>query len=217
MRNKSIDAYKFLFCLIITLLHFYKGSNAHLIGGGIAVEFYVMCAAWFFYKKLDVVAQREGEEQSATVGIDNIAYIKHRFLRFFPYTTVALLLVFFVNRIWLYTYNGGMLSIGKVYRWFSRDIWDYLLLSLSGINAGSGMLNGPLWTISSMLICEFIIWGLYQANKKVFRTLIAPISVLFVLSFWKNIEGTADNDLWLGFTTWGTLRVFGCYSLTLFI
>ena len=47
--------------------------------------------------------------------------------------------------------------------------------------------------------------------------MVAPVSVLIVLSFWKNIEGTADNLMWIGFTTFGTMRVFACYSLTLFI
>lgn len=217
MRNRSIDVYKFIFCLVIALLHFYKGSGAHLIGGGIAVEFYVMSAAWFFYRKLEKESMSQAQNSCGANGMDNIAYIKQRFIRFFPYTTAALLMDFFIRRIWIFTRDGGVLTLGKIYRWFSRDIWDYLLISLSGLNANTNMLNGPLWTISAMLICELVVWGLYQNNKKVFRSIIAPVSILFVLAYWKNIQGTADNKAWMGFTTFGVIRVFGCYCLTLFI
>ena len=211
MRNRAMDVYKFIFCCVIAVLHFYKGSGAHMAGGGIGVEFFVMAAGLFFFQKL------EREMAAPDGGMDSIAYIKKRFMRFFPYTTAGLLAAFLVKRVWIYTGDGGVLSLGKLYKWFSRDIWDYLLVSMNGLNAGKSMLNGPLWTVSAMLICELLIWGLYRWNKQLFRTVLAPAAILFVLAYWKNIEGTADHHAWIGWTTFGVLRVFGDYCLSFFI
>lgn len=210
MRNRVIDIYKFIFCCVIAMMHFYKKSGAHMVGGGVGVEFFVMAAGLFFFKKLE-------REAAAPEGMDSIAYIKKRFVRFFPYTTAGLLLAFLVEKVWLYTSDGGVLTLGKIYKWFSRDIWDYLLVSMNGLNAGKSMLNGPLWTVSAMLICELLIWGLYRWNKQLFRTVIAPSAILFALAYWKNIEGTADHHAWIGFTTFGVVRVFGDYCLSFFI
>ena len=210
MRNHAIDIYKFIFCCIIAMLHFYKGSGAHMVGGGVGVEFFVMAAGLFFFKKLE-------REDAAPDGMDSIAYIKKRFLRFFPYTTVGLLLAFLVKHVWIYTREGGTLTLIRVYKWFSRDIWDYLLVSMNGLNAGKYLLNVPLWSVSAMLICELLVWGLYRWNKQLFRTVIAPAAILFALAYWKNIEGTADHHAWIGFTTFGVVRIFGDYCLALFV
>lgn len=210
MRNRAIDVYKFIFCCIIAIFHFFDGSSAHMIGGNIGVEFFVMAAGLFFFKKL------EREMSAPDGGMDSIAYIKKRFLRFFPYTTAGLLLAFLVKRVWLYTLEGGTLTGVQLYKWFSRDIWDYLLVSMGGLNAAKPLLNGPIWTVSAMLICELLIWGLYRWNKQLFRTVIAPAAILFVLGYWKNMDD-ADYRMWLGFTTFGTMRVFGDYCLALFI
>lgn len=107
-----------------------------MVGGGVGVEFFVMAAGLFFFKKLE-------RETAAPEGMDSIAYIKKRFVRFFPYTTAGLLLAFLVKRVWLYTLEGGTLTGVQLYKWFSRDIWDYLLVSMNGLNAGKSMLYCP--------------------------------------------------------------------------
>lgn len=209
MRNRAIDIYKFIFCCVIAAFHFFNEGGTHIIGGAGGVEFFVLAAGLFFFKKLE-------KEAAAPDGMDSIAYIKKRFLRFFPYTTAGMLLAFLVEKVWIYTLDGGTLTLIKIYEWFSRDIWDYLLVSMSGLNAGKSMLNGPLWTVSAMLICELLIWGLYRWNKQLFRTVIAPAAVLVILAYWKNIE-EADYKIWIGFTTFGVVRVFGDYCLALFV
>lgn len=210
MRNRAMDAYKFIFCCVIAVYHFFEKSDAHMLGGAGGVEFFVMAAGLFFFQKL------EREMDAPDGGMDSVAYIKKRFLRFFPYTTAGLLLAFLVKRIWIYTGDGGILSLGKLYEWFSRDIWDYLLVSMNGLSAEKVMLNVPLWTISAMLICELLIWGLYRWNKQLFRTVLAPAAIMFVLGYWRNSETVTHFD-WLGWTTFGVLRVLCCYCLALFI
>lgn len=52
-RNHAVDAYKFIFCCIIAMFHFFGGSDAHMVGGAAGVEFFVMAAGLFFFQKLE--------------------------------------------------------------------------------------------------------------------------------------------------------------------
>lgn len=123
VRNLAIDLYKFIFCCIIATLHFYKGSSApHMVGGGVGVEFFVMAAGLFFFRKL------ERETAAPNGGMDSMAYIKKRFLRLFPYTTTGLLLAFLWNgcgftlskeaHLPLPVYISGFLEIFGTIYWY---------------------------------------------------------------------------------------------------
>lgn len=199
MRNRSIDVYKFLFCVIIMFFHFYRQTDEHMIGGAGGVEFFVLAASMFFYQKF--------YKTRVSGGMSNLRYAKKRFMRFFPYTTAAFIIALFTNRIIPRILEEKATTFLQLYKWFSKDIWELLLLFSCGVNGNSGMLNGTVWTLSAMLICEFFVWGLLQHNEKLFRTLLAPLAFLTILGFWKNMD-TADKDLWIGFTTFGVLRVF---------
>lgn len=209
MRNKTLDIYKFIFCCVIALFHFYKEVGGHFLGGAGGVEFFVIAAALFFYGKLE-------RSYKADDTVSGLAYAKKRFLRFFPYTTAAFVVSFLIRRVWILYRAGEALTLDKMYRWLSGDLWELLLIDLCGLNNGKGFLYVPAWTISAMLICEFIVWTLCRHNKKLFCTIIAPFSILFILGFWRNIE-SADFKTWIGFTTFGVLRVFLCYCLAYFV
>lgn len=201
MRNKSLDVYKFLFCCIIMFFHFYKPTGEHLIGGAGGVEFFVLVASMFFYAKFY-------RNQSSGQPIrDNLAYGKKRLLRFLPYTTIAFVLAYIAYRIIPYWMAGKEITLLQMHKWMSKDIWELLLVSMCGLNKGAAFLNGAAWTLSAMLICEVVIWGLLQYNEKLFRTLIAPCSILGILGYWVNMKD-GDYKLYVGFTTFGVLRVF---------
>lgn len=53
MRNRTFDIYKFIFCGVIALFHFYKEAGGHFLGGAGGVEFFVIAAALFFFGKLE--------------------------------------------------------------------------------------------------------------------------------------------------------------------
>lgn len=181
--------------------HFYLQTNEHLIGGSGGVEFFVLVASMFFYAKFY-------RNQSSGQPIrDNLAYGRKRLLRFLPYTTVAFVIAFIAYRVIPYWIAGKEMTFLQLYKWLSKDLWELLLVSMCGLNKGAAFLNVAAWTLSAMLICEVVVWGLLQYNEKLFRTLIAPCSILAILGYWINMEN-GDYKLHVGFTTFGVLRVF---------
>ena len=49
-RNGFIDVQRFFYCWIIVLLHFYIDTRAYFMGGGSAVEFYILISGVFFFR-----------------------------------------------------------------------------------------------------------------------------------------------------------------------
>ena len=220
MRNPSIDIYKFFFSLMIAIFHFYGRSTPreHFPLGGVIVEFFVLASGVFFYSKWERVKQK-----NKITELYPYEYAKKRFLRFFPYNLAGVIFAFLVRRIYLYQADGGVVTIGKIVRWLSSDIWEIILIKMNGLNKNAGLLNAPAWTISAMFIVEFVIVCLLVNREKLFYTVICPISILVGYGFWRHVEN-GGNEIWIGFTTFGVLRVFlvmclawYCYQLAEFI
>lgn len=216
MRNPSIDIYKFFASLMIAIFHFYGRSTPreHFPLGGVIVEFFVLTSGVFFYSKWERVKQKEIPE------LYPYQYIKKRFWRFFPHNLGGVIFAVFVGRIYL---GGGLPHLKTLGIWLSGDIWEILLIKMNGLNQNGQLQNGPAWTISAMFIAEFVIICCLVNWEKVFYTFICPISILIGYGYWRNAVDVR-NGAWIGFTTFGVMRVFivmclawYCYHLALYI
>lgn len=69
-RNCTIDLMKFVMALMVAFHHFYMSTHKHLVGGGYAVEFFLIAASLFFFAKLE----RE-TEQRKVLPSDGSSYI----------------------------------------------------------------------------------------------------------------------------------------------
>lgn len=67
-RNYTIDLMKFGMAIIVAYYHFYLATSKHFIGGGFAVEFFLLTAGVFFFAKLE----RETEQHKTLPLEDNI-------------------------------------------------------------------------------------------------------------------------------------------------
>ena len=201
VRNGAIDIYKFLFSWIIVLYHFYSKTSKYFSHGNIGVEFFVLVSGIYFFISWEKVKTQRTNESLMFYPYE---YAKKRFLRFFPYTLTAFI--------------GTFVIVGLIIQKFQKDsmfslicklfdyIWEIMLIGRNGMMENN-FLNGPTWTISAMLIVEFIILCILVYKEKAFYTLICPISVLVTYGYWRHTE-SAYNAAWIGFTTFGVLRVF---------
>ncbi len=214
MRNPAIDIYKFFFSLMIAIFHFYGRSTPreHFPLGGVIVEFFVLASGVFFYSKWERTKQKEIPD------LYPYQYIKNRFIRFFPYNLGGVIFALLIGRVYL---SGGLPRLGTLARWFSGDIWEILLIKMNGLNQNGQLLNGPAWTISAMFIAEFVIICCLVNWEKIFYTTICPIAILIGYGYWRNAVDVR-NGAWIGFTTFGVMRVFivmclawYCYRLAL--
>ena len=128
-------------------------------------------------------------------------------MRFFPYTTAAFISTFLIYRIGISYASGEQLGWKKILSWLSGDLWEILLVDMIGLNDGSASLNAPVWTLSAMLLTEFLIIACLTYSEDKFCNLIAPISMMVGFGMWRQAE-SAHPKLWVYFTTYGMIRVF---------
>lgn len=202
-RNFGLDFFKFAYSWLVVLFHFYSETSEHFISGRFAVDFFLIVSGVFFIQEYERSLLPNGSLKLTPSG-----YFKKRFSRFFPWALAGFVLTVFVSRIIL----NPISSFEKALDYFSSDIWEILLLKMNGLNNNNGLVNGPAWTLSSILIVQFIMWAFLYFYKDRFLELILPISLLVGFGMWRHIE-TASVKLWIGFTTFGTFRswlLIGC-------
>lgn len=202
-RNGFIDIQKFFYAWIIVIFHFYSFTHEHFQGGGTSVEFFLIVSGAFFFAGY----KRRTENISAEEQLNYpVQYIKRRLLRFLPYTLPAFIVAFIVQVVITDT-GKGVNSAAHVIDIFVRNIWELPLVSMCGLHGGREMINGVTWTISAMLIVEFLILNLLVRGEKTFCTFLAPMAILIGCGFWTQI-GDSSHLLWHGFTTFGVIRTF---------
>lgn len=124
-------------------------------------------------------------------------------MRFLPWSTTAFLVAVFVELVWIHPTTSVTAWIDH----FSGYIWELLMISWNGMNNNAILLNSPAWTLSAMLIVGFFIWTFMYHYKRHFLTLIMPLTLVFGFGYWTHLP-SADTELWLGFTTFGTFRTW---------
>lgn len=203
VRNGFIDIQKFFYAWIVVIFHFYEYTHEHLMGGGASVEFFLIASGAFFFASY--------QRKAAGLCAENrsgypVKYIVRRIWRFLPYTLPAFIL-FFVVRVVITSDGRGINSAAYIIDTFVENVWELFLVSMCGLNGGRGMINGVTWTISTMLIVEFLILNLLVRGEKTFCTFLAPMAILIGCGFWTQI-GDSSHLLWHGFTTFGVIRTF---------
>lgn len=198
-RNCTIDCLKFFCAWFVALYHFYGAKN-HFIGGYIAVEFFLLAASVFFYAKYDREKRMNGGEYERS-------FIIKRFWRFFPWAFSAFLFTAVVVR----GITVKVTSLGELLDFAVYDLGEILLLKMNGVAMiNASLLNGAGWTLSSMLLVEFVLWYCLHRLNRPFTEIIAPLSIIIGLGIWAHAEDTQVKN-WMSFTTFGTLRTWIAY------
>lgn len=210
-RNGVIDLYKFYYSLLIVVFHIYSDTRRHLQGAGTAVEFFMLVAGVFFFRSWEKRKNSIHADRKLGYPMD---HLKKRLLRFLPYTTIGYAVGFFVKKI--YPGIAGGLTLGSVVDSFVKTVWDIFLVSMNGLNMGNNMVDGPLWSLSAMIIVEFLILCILVIREKHFFYIILPVSLLFGYGYYANMK-SVDHLLFTGLTTFGVIRVYFLYCIAYYI
>ena len=206
--NNAIYFWKFLYSFIIVYFHFFQQTKAHFLSGRYGVDFYLLVAGLFLFSKYEKQMCNDGRALEKPY-----MFLIRRFARFFPWALAGFIFAAIVCRGFI----NPVPSFGKLLDYFSSDIWEILLIKMNGLNNNKALLNGPAWTLSSMLIAQFFIWSCLYCYKEKFTNLIMPLTIIVGLGIWRFIDQAAVKN-WIGFTTFGTFRAWiviclGYYSL----
>ena len=106
-------------------------------------------------------------------------------------------------------HNHHMMSFSELVSNFPNDLNEILLIKMIGLsNKGfSGFLNSPVWTVSAMIIVEFLIICLLSYKKELYYNVICPFSIIIGTGICNNAENLRVGA-WLGFCSAGLLRVY---------
>lgn len=203
--NGFIDITRIIFAGIVALYHFYSAGAKHFHAGYLGVEYFAILAGFFMFSKW-----KKAEINGKLDKIDERlnywkTYMSKRYFRFFWYSLFAFTLTYFVGRVWSAGQISSLESFGD---YAVTDIWEILMLSQSGINNDAFTLNVTDWTLSSMIIAEFLIIGLLAWIKKPFLSLIMPCTLLVGSGIFIHLESQSTRLFVFNLFTVGVLRIY---------
>ena len=202
-RNNDIQLFKFVYSCVIVLYHLASSTAINFPGGYCGVEYFLLSAGLFLFLSF------ENGEKSGKVQKTPGQYLLKRFCRFFPWSFTAFLMLVFGGRILI----SPTTSLIAWVDYLASDIWEILMVKWNGMNNDVHLLNGPAWTLSAMLIVGFLIWSFLYYYKTPFVNFIIPISLIWGFGYWMHLP-SANTEVWIGFTTFGTFRTWLIFCLS---
>ncbi len=204
-RNGKIDFLKFLFSIIIVFNHSKNvvgSKNSIFLGGSFAVEFFFIVSGYLMMASIQRL-----NNPPTSLGIETKDFLIRKYKGFCPELIIA-----FIMSIAVFYFAQKQPLSKLIMTTFS----EVLLINMSGIWAQT--LNGPIWYLSSMLICMAILYPLVRKYKDTAVYIIIPLVSLLLLGwFCGNKTSPRDPLKWMGLTYKGNIRAFAELGIGIFL
>lgn len=152
-RLASIEAFRFIFMLVIILWHFSRFNP--FTHGYIVVDFFFMLSGFFLYKSFS-----RNQQTSYAYTVDKIK-------KFAPEYVLMFFIIFLVKSIIVYKGESVMVLCSAIPE----------LLMIQGVGFNT-VINTPTWYISIMLIAGYLIYALLKV--KILSKILLPLSVISI-------------------------------------
>lgn len=171
-KNFAVEAWRFIFCIIICLYHFlgYGGAQEAGMpfkGGYLAVEFFFIVSGFLLMQHFEQKASTEDFLRPEKAAAE---YFGKKYLRLFPHHAFTLIIL----AVLCLTMVGY--SVTKV---VTVGFWEFFMLGQFGFGAKS-MINTPAWYVSALLIASFVIYYLLLRNRQRFLYFFAPALICII-------------------------------------
>lgn len=177
-KNVSIEAFRFIFMIILCLLHI-EGMIHIQNHGDLVVEFFFMLSGYFLYRSF------LGNPKRSTID-----FTIKRFKRFWIEYVIATVPIFFL-------YQRGVMSsltwdtlLNFILHFFS----DLLLVHRIGIFPNP--VNGPTWYLSVLLFGGGFVHALLRKDRQLTVSIILPVICLVVYSYFFKQGCQTEIDHW---------------------
>ena len=219
-RNYSIEFYRFTFAVNFTIVHalfvfpvaYMRSAPLFMPALDIILPF--MIFAGYFMMQGFEKQQRLGYGSLESAPRQAWNHLKTRLVALLPVFLLAQLMGFVAKNIWLGT---------PLIEWPVRlinGIYELVGLQITGLGFGSAtagawgegirvhqLMNAPMWFISGIFICGYIIYFLLAANKKLFIGLIAPLSFILYYSSEFLLQTSYSPMMWFDIRSYGDMRM----------
>ena len=204
-RNPEIEFLRFVFASMVVLHHsrYLFGDKAYglFIRGSFSVDFFFILSGCFLMQSVE--KDNIKKEPIATSTVDHLKRkVSGLYAELVTANIIGLLFI-------LLTATAPFKNIiGKAVRAIPSD---YLFLRMCLCTPA---INGPVWYISSMLICMAILYPLLRRWPEMMSKVALPLIAALLLGFlWKNCHSVLNPTFWMGFTYKGNIRAFAELSL----
>lgn len=164
MKNRSIEAYRFLFSIVIALYHLRaQVSKDFLQTGYIVVEFFFILSGFLIARSLYKYVD---DPAPYNVGEKTLEFIKKKIFGLYPHYLLSLLFcwVIAIRVIDRFTMKEALLN-----GWT-----ELFMLQMTGLNTTSFTGNSADWYVSSLMLASFLCGFLLLKYRKTFLYVLAP-------------------------------------------
>lgn len=218
MKNRAIEAWRFVVAVIIIIYHFkrYDPNLGYLpfMGGYLGNIFFFVLGGFLLMRHFERTEQNRAEQnRTSTPERKAFQYLKKRYVQVFSHHVFSWLLVAAVFIC------CGKRTLKEI---VIKGIWEFFLVSLTGMG-GTYRVNGTIWYLSAFLIASFFIYYLLLKSKERFLYLIGPVSIFIILAhFYNDKKALAytvqyyflfDAGVWEAFAC----MAYGCICYEIFL
>lgn len=181
-RNKSIDFYRFAFCLPVILLHISVSTTLYderFTLGGNAVEFFFVLSGFLLGRYIKKTSEKD-------IFVSALNKTKRQIIHIFPYYYLCLFMTLFYR-----------IHINIKFDSYSEQDWVQFinnfvaeLLCITGVSYRTRHINGPDWYVSALIIASFLVTVFVLAMKRylkkwecVYEALSIFIFVIYIQLF----------------------------------
>lgn len=204
MKHNSVEFYRFIFTIVIVLLHFFS-SIGIWVGGYIAVEFFFILSGFLIAMSLN----RRNITDLSKAGPIALSFSVRRVKKLFPAKTLAFLLYFC-----FYIYDNKI-GITAAIKLVINSIWELLFFDMAGFGVSDKYFVFQAWYLSALIIAGYFISYFYLKKRDTFIYLVAPISIILIYGRLATTIGTVDRHRSFAYPgiAEGLLRAFAGISL----
>lgn len=200
-RNGEIDLFRFIFSVIILILHFEDNYHFGLFRQGyIGVEFFFLVTGY-------LMAGHVARRGDAAISSDEIAndtwyFVKRKVSSFYRYYCVAMILWLVVLQVIL-RHNG----LKQFFIFIIRGIPQITLSFMGLCHDYTGLYVGNTWYLSAMMISIVILYPLLLKARTLCSKIVFPLFSMFILNYLYQKNGSICATFeWNGFFYQGLLR-----------
>lgn len=231
-KNYTIEFFRFMLAVNFLFLHIYyvypvkMGADPLFVTPTDIILIFAGFSGYFlmgnFKKRQAANLEKHIEEKPGRMAWE---YLKARFIGLWPLYLLAITLGIIATCVWRgIPFAGGVM-------WFINAIPEILGLHITGFGVGNGFLGfvgekpvpalmavGPLWFLSGIFVCGYLIYYLLAKHEEKFTSFWAPVIILLywgscclnnVLPVWNDIYSLGSFSTFAGFIHTFTMMVAG--------
>lgn len=210
-RNGEIEFLRFVFATMVVLKHSINligaENSKYFLKASFAVEFFFIVSGYFMMVSVDKFNSKS--KNNFNLGIETVGFIKRKVKSFY----LELCLANCIGIIFILATSTE--SLKRILKLIAVGLHsDFFLL---GMLIGGEKLNGPLWYLSSMLLCFTILYPLIRRWPDIMCKVVIPISSFLLIGYlWQTYGSLLTPNFWMGFTFKGNFRAMAEIGITMY-